>query len=272
MRDLRHAGVCVAVVASFAACETLLDIADDPMLIDSQRWSCIGSQAEPSAPTLERVAIQVRACNFISSNCSEVASGLTAKLCERADARCSKPIRAEIRDSSGTLEFEVETGGSAGAGFDGFLSVASDGDAYAPALLFFNPPIRAALEAPLVLPLVPASAVSTLVEAAGTREPDPDHGFLFVTAFDCAGKPAEHVTVAVDRPAGEASVIYLDHGVFDLVARETDASGVAEVSNVSPGSVHVTAYRAGATPEPIAEASVQVAAGTITYTSLVPVR
>jgi hypothetical protein len=264
----------MVVVASLAACETLLDIPDDPMLIGSQSWNCLASLQAPTAPKVDRVSVQVRACNFISSNCSTVVNGLTAKLCEKSDARCSTPIRADIRDSGGLLQFEVETAGSVGAGFDGYLAVSSEGDAYAPALLFFNPPIREALavevDMPLVLPLVPASAVSTLVQASGTRKPDLDHGFLFVTALDCTGKPAAHVTIAVDRPSDEASVIYVGQGVFDMAARETDASGLAEVSNVAPGSVRVTAQQAGAMPERIGEVSVHVVAGAISYTALVP--
>lgn len=240
------------------------------MLIGSQSWACLTSLQEPSPPKLDHVFVQVRACDFISSNCSMAASGLTAKLCERSDVRCSNPIRADIRDSGGTLDFEVDTGGAAGSGFDGFLAVSSQDDAFAPALLFFNPTIREALGRPIVLPLVPASAVSALVEASGTREPEPDHGFLFITALDCAGRPAKGVTVAVDRPADEVSVIYVDQGVFDRAARETDASGVAEVSNVSPGPVHVTAQRAGPTAERIGEMDLHVAARTISYTSLVP--
>ncbi len=271
MLDFKHAGFCLAVAATLAACDTLLDIADDPTLIASQPWSCLAAPREPTPPKLERVAVQVRACDFISSNCSTAASGLTAKLCEKGDVGCSQPIRADIRDSDGSLDFEVETGGAAGNGFDGFLAVSSQDETFAPAFLFFNPAIREASKRPLVLPLVPASAVaSTLVEAAGTRDPDPDRGFVFITALDCAGKPAESVTIEVDRPASEVSVIYFNQGVFDMAARETDGSGVAEVSNVSPGSVHVTAYRAGAMPEQIGDASLHVAAGTISYTSLVP--
>jgi hypothetical protein len=268
--ELTRTGFCFAVVASLAACETLLDIPDDPMLIGSQPWTCLGSLRESSPPKRDRVSVQVRACDFISSNCSKAANGLTAKLCAKSDVRCSSPIRADIRDSSGVLDFEVETGGTVGTGFDGFLAVSSQDDAYTSALLFFNPTIREALEEPMVLPLVPVSAVSTLVAASGSREPDPDHGFLFITALDCAGEPAESVAVAVDRPTDEVSVIYVDHGVFDRAARETDASGVAEVINVSPGSVHVTAHRAGAMPQRIGEVDVHVAARTISYASLVP--
>jgi hypothetical protein len=254
------------------ACEAFLDIPDDPQLVGAESWRCLGTQAVMQAPEVDRVAVQVRACNFVSSNCSSVASGLTAKLCEKQDLNCSKPIRSEIRDANGTLDFEVETGGSVGAGFDGYLAVSSGSMAFVPAMLFFNPSIRDTGPAPLVLPLFPASSLATILMAAGAKVPDPARGYVFVTARDCEDEAAEHVTVDVDRPATERAVLFVDHGVVSGVARSTDVSGLAVISDVAPGAVKVSGFTTGSMPVRIGEADALVASATITYTSLSPSR
>jgi hypothetical protein len=266
--DLRHTSVCAAVVVSLTACETLLDIPADPMLVTSQAWSCLTEMTAQQPGKGERANVTVRACNFVSSNCSTAATGLTAELCDKADASCANPIQSDLVDSNGTFEFEVET--AAGRGFEGYLAVKAADDGYVPARLFFNPVIRETPREPFVLPLIPSSALSSILEAAGTDEPDAARGFVFVTALDCAGKPASHVTMSIDRPAGEASVLYVDEGVLDAAASATDATGLAAMSNVSPGSVTLTAYKESAMGERIGEVSVQVAAKTITYSSLGP--
>jgi hypothetical protein len=267
---LRHTSFCAAVVVSLTACETLLDIPDDPMLVSSQAWGCLTEMTSQQAVKGDRARITIHACNFVSSNCSTAATGLTAELCAKSDSRCANPLQANITDTNGTFELEVET--AAGHGFDGFLAVSAADDGYVPARLFFNPPIRKSLRQPLVLPLIPASALSSILAAAGAGEPDPDRGLVFVTALDCAGKPAPSVTVSTGRTMGDASVLYVDEGVLNAAARDTDVSGLAAISDVTPGSVTVTAYTSSAMGERIGEVSVEVAAQTITYTSLGPWR
>jgi hypothetical protein len=247
--------------------------------------------------------VQVRACNFVSSNCSRVVTGLTAKLCDKRDVDCLTPIRAEIADENGAFDFDVETGGSSGTGFDGYLSVTAPAElctdnavfgaaapavcalapgcnpdmpdqkcrtpTFAPARLFFNPAIRGG-GPPIVLPLLPTSSVLSIVAAAGSARPDPKYGFLFVTSLNCDGMPAAHVTVAVDRPASEVSYLYIDHGVVGAAARETDVSGLAVISNVAPGPLKVTAHTAGEMPMQLDEVSVQISPFMFTYVALRP--
>jgi hypothetical protein len=240
------------------------------MLVESQTWGCLTEMTSQPPAKTARAQVTVRACNFVSSNCSAPAIGLTAALCDKADARCANPISTDITDANGTFEFEVDTSG--GHGFDGYLEVSALDESYVPARLSFNPAIRKTPRQPLVLPLVPASALSSILSAAGADEPDPDRGFVFVTALDCVGKPASRVSVSVDRPADDASVLYVDEGVLNAAARDTDVSGLAAISNVAPGSVTVMAYESSAMGERIGEVSVEVVAKTITYTSLGPSR
>lgn len=255
-----------------SACEAFLDIPADPQLVGSETWRCLGTQAVMQAPEVERAAVQVRACDFISSNCSSVATGLTAKLCEKPDLNCSKPIRSDIRDANGTLDFEVETGGSVGAGFDGYLAVSSTSMAFVPAMLFFNPSIRETGDAPIVLPLISTSSLANILTAAGTKAPDPARGYVFIAARDCKDEAAASVTVDVDRPPTDRAVLYIDHGIVSGAARQTDGSGLAVISNVAAGAVKLSGFTAGPMPVRIDEADALVASATITYTSLSPSR
>jgi hypothetical protein len=265
----------MVAIVGLTACEAFLDIPDDPQLIGTQPWRCVGTQPVTQAPEVERVPVQVRACNFVSSNCSGVATGLTAKLCDKRDLTCSNPIRSDIADTNGAFELEVETAGSAGGGFDGYLTVSStsaDMAEFVPAMLFFNPPIRDLAPAPIVLPLFPTSSLANILMAAGAKPQDPARGLLFIAAHDCESKMAAGVTVAVDPPASDLSVLYVDHGVVSGAARQTDATGLAAISNVAPGRVKVSGFTSAAMPLRIGEADVQVASSTITYTALAPQR
>jgi len=289
---------------SLTACGAILDIPDDPQLAGAASWSCLASGLSTSPPQVDRVSVQVRACNFVSTNCSSAVTGLTAKLCDKRDVDCSTPLRSNINDENGAFDFEVETGGRSGTGFDGYLSVTAPAEmcndsavfgaaapavcalapscnpdlpdqkcrtpTFAPARLFFNPAIRESGGGPIVLPLLPTSSVLSIVLAAGSTRPDPSYGFVFVTALSCEGKPAPHVAVSVDRPGSEVSYLYLDHGVVSAAARETDVSGLAVISNVAPGTLKVSAHTAGELPMRVDEVSVQISPFVVTYVSLRP--
>jgi hypothetical protein len=216
---------------------------------------------------------------------------------------CASPIRQGISDEGGILNLEVATGGVLGAGFDGYLKVDAPtetctntsvfGEAapalctlalgcdpdqlsskcqmptFAPAMLFFNPAVRASSTTPLVLPLLPTSAVLSILGAAGTEGLDPTTGFLFVTILDCDGTPAANATVSVDSPE-TVNKLYIDHGVISASAQKTDVSGLAGVSNVPPGFIKVSAFSSDALPVRLGEVGVQIAPFTITYATIMP--
>ena len=138
---------------------------------------------------------------------------------------------------------------------------------YAPALLFFNPPITADVPAPIPLQLLPSQALPRVVEAAGA-ELDPATGNLFITALDCDGHPAAGVTYGIAQDQDRVTALYVDNGVVSDTVFQTDESGIGGFVGVPPGFAEVTGYAPDGTP--IGKIGVQSAPFTLTYSTLVP--
>jgi hypothetical protein len=303
---LRHTiwswGLGVAGALLAYGCADLLDLPDAPAVIAKDPWRCeatAGAAAPP--PRMERARVQVHACDFISTNCSQAVRGLTAKLCDKRDIHCATPIQTGIQDVDGDLSFEVATGGPLGSGFDGYLVVTPPAvlctdtsvlggaslcvvapqcdpsapdmrclvPTYGPALLFFNPPIMADVPQPIVLPLVPTLAGASLLMAAGERAVTVEVGSVFARGLDCRAKPAPGLSfVAVPQMM---SVLYQNNGVFSTNAKTTDASGIAGLIGVPSGIVNVSAYDGDpANGRKVADFGAQVWSGFVTYVTLLP--
>jgi hypothetical protein len=292
---------------ALGGCAELLDIPEDPVLTGP--FSCLGSPIERAPDHEARTArVQIQACNFVSTNCMEPVTGLTAKLCSKKDVNCARPIQADIHDVDGLLSFDVETGGVLGAGFDGYLSISStvarcndqkvfgpdaralcdvapgcaseggpatcDVPTFAPAMLFFNPPVRADSVTPMTLPLVPTPAVKSITEAAKGRF-DPRTGNVFVTVLDCARTPAAGVRLQMTDERENISVVYIADGVISASATETDRSGLGGFMNVPAGFANISGViRVDADSERvgmrIGNVGLQVAPFTISYATVMP--
>lgn len=315
MRAMHHALVPAALLIPLAAsgCAGLLDIPDDPELVDSDLaaaqgpWYCVDSpeQAqEREAPTDGMATVRVQACNFISSNCSQSVQNVTATLCNKRDITCANPIATGIKGEDGLLTFEVPTGGRLGDGFEGYLSVQSPAAScadekvfgaagpalcallpgcdegapdeacllpeFAPALLFFNPPIVADQEQAVPLPLVPVASFGPILDAVGASSFDPSTGSLFITALDCDGLPAAGVRYTLDKNQGAVSELYVDNGNISSGASATDGSGLGGFVGVPAGFMTVTGLANG--DDVVGEIGVYVAPFSVTYSTLIPGR
>lgn len=290
--------MCLAPVS----CSEVLDIPNDPKLVQTGPWRCLGQSSTPAtaiSPTSAQASVRVQACNFIT-DCTTNASGLTARLCDKRDVGCNNPRQSGITDTDGELRFQVPT---AGGGFDGYLlvtsQVASCTDAqafgavagktlcdlvaptcdisapdmrcylpvYAPAMLFFNPPIVADVDTPLPLQLFPTSGLPTVIGAAGIQV-DPTAGNLFIQALDCDGKPASGVTYQISQFQSQVSPLYVDNGIVSESVTHTDSTGVGGFVRVPPGFVSVTGYNSDSVA--IGEIGVQAAPSVLTYSPLLP--
>lgn len=283
------------------ACSEVLDIPNDPKLVQTGPWRCLGQSSPATAvsPPSAQASVRVQACNFIS-DCTTNATGLTARLCDKRDVGCNNPRLSGITDTNGELRFQVPT---AGGGFDGYLLVTSqvasctDTQAfgavagktlcdlvsptcdisapdmrcylpvYAPAMLFFNPPIVADVDTPLPLQLFPTSGLPTVIGAAGIQV-DPTAGNLFIQALDCDGKPASGVTYQIAQYQSQVSSLYVDNGIVSESVTHTDATGVGGFVRVPPGFVSVTGYNSDSVA--IGEIGVQAAPSVLTYSPLLP--
>jgi hypothetical protein len=287
------------------ACADLLDIAENPVLVPPDPFTCTKDDARPPPPPMpDKAVVRVHACDFISSNCSTPVKGLTAKLCEKKDFPCENPKLADLKDTDGDLTFEVPTGGSLGAGFDGYLSVngpvelctnkmsvtgadacalvpkcdaakkaAKDNDCliptYIPALLFFNPPITADSVAPMVLPLIPSIAGMNLLAGGGGPTVETSQGVVFATGLDCTGRPAAGLTFN-SSPASK-SIVYVDNGLISFSTTETDGTGVSGLLGIPFGFAWVSVRSNGPMgPTELAKIGVQILPSTVSYVALAP--
>jgi hypothetical protein len=289
-----------------AACANVLELADNPQLVETGPWRCVKAPVEPEPPAKDKAIVRVHVCNFVSSNCSEPVTGLTASLCNKRDVNCANPIRKDIEQVAGDFSFAVPTGGDLGVGFDGYLQIRSStafctdesvfgpGAAmlcgltagcdpakpddrcrlptYSPSMLFFNPPVRADLAEPLLLPLIPTSAALSLTQAAG-GDVDPTTGNVFITARDCDDKPAAGARFGMtSRNDDHVTILYVSDGVISNSAVETDESGIGGLLGVPAGFSSIAGF-AGVDDSPQAkfgEIGVQVAPFSITYATLAP--
>lgn len=296
--------VAITLALATTGCVELLDLPEDARVAPSGPWRCqeepfdsvLGARAAQSDPT---AIVRVRACDFVTG-CARAVTGLAASLCNKRDVGCTNPILDGLRDVDGVLTVPVPVSGS---GFDGYLKVdaplalctddsAFPGTAgalcqlapgcdttlpddrcrvptYAPALLFFNPPITGDLEAALPLQLLPSADLPAVVQAAGA-ELDPSTGNLFITALDCDGEPAAGVTYAIAEHRDEVTALYVDSGVVSNTVLETDESGIGGFVGVPPGFVEITGFAPDLTP--IGEIGLQSAPFTLTYSFMTPTR
>jgi hypothetical protein len=289
-----------------AACANVLELAENPQLVDTSPWRCVKKPLVPEPPSNDKAVVRVHVCNFVSSNCGEAVTGLTASLCNKRDVNCASPIRSDIQQAAGDFSFTVPTGGDLGVGFDGYLQISSATalctdesvfgpgaqmlcgltagcdpakpddrcrlPTYSPSLLFFNPPVRADLAQPLVLPLIPTSAALSLTQAAG-GDVDPTTGNVFITARDCDDKPAAGARFGMTSHNDDhVTILYVRDGVISSSAVATDESGIGGLLGVPAGFSSIAGFAGvdGSPDTKFGEIGVQVAPFTITYATLAP--
>jgi hypothetical protein len=299
----------LAQLLGVVACANVIGITDNPRLEEGPTgpWRCLTTPDEPPPPAADHATVRVLACNFVSTNCGEVVSDLTAKLCDKLDVGCMNPILSDIPNHEGEFVFEVATGGALGTGFDGYLQITSssapctdeasfgaagpalcatapgcappapdescDIPLYMTSLLFFNPPIRADIETARVLPLVPTSSLFPLAEAAGTSL-SLSGGSAFIAAVDCDGRPASGVQLSTEQAV--AAVMYLEGGVISTSAQETGESGLVGLVGMPAGFASV--YGTIADPNDarerveIGDVGLRIAPFTMSYARLAPTR
>jgi hypothetical protein len=286
-----------------SACADILDVPDQPVLVASQSAACVDAPAA-LRPARETAYVRLRTCNFVSTNCVEPVTGLSAKLCNKLDVECSEPVQDPLPEVGGELSFQAPTGGVLGLGFDGYIRLksarapctdaaifgpaatvacslsptcdpAKGGDScrvpvFADSMVFFNPPIANDVPRPVQIPMIPTAATFSLLMAADARTADASTGFVFVNVLDCAGNPASGATVELTPPPNPLpAMLYLVDGVVSAGATATDASGVAGLLGVQAGFRRIVATRMGDSGLETGTVGVQVGPVQVTYVSVV---
>ena len=296
---------------SLSGCKQILDIPEDPQLVapevDEGPWACLDRPRAKITSTTDAALVRIQACNYVSPKCSEPVTDFTAELCGKLDLNCTNPLQGPIREHAGAMEFPVPTGGTLGVGFDGYLrftppkASCTDKDAFGdvgpllcaflgsecdpstpddpdclfptfvPSLLFFNPAVKADVDKPIPVPLVPTREAQTLIAAAGGNF-NPTTGIVFSTSLDCNGDPAPNIALTIDKHQDVVTELYSQNGVISNTAKVTDESGLAGYIGVPPGFVVVNGFLGDDGPgaKKIGEAGVNIEAFTISYTNLSP--
>jgi len=301
---LRRCDWLGAVVLSPVAlgCAAIVDFPDAPELVTQAELSpepargCLPDPSRPATASAETARVRVQACDALRG-CSTPLPGLTARLCGKLDVDCVSPFQTGISAPDGMFEFDVPT---TGTGFAGYLAVSSAtepcnsalfGEAspllcslvplcnpeapdeaclvplYAPAMLFFNPPITSDVTQPFVLSLLSSAVMPGIVRAAGS-DYDPTTGNLLVVARGCDGTPA--AGIRYDLGEEQSQLLYMDSGVLSRARDATDDTGMGAFTGVRPGFASVAAYDGAG--ERVGAIGVQVAPGTITYATLLAAR
>jgi hypothetical protein len=219
-------------------------------------WACLGGVQWPAPPT-QLVALSLPLVDLVTG---DALPGVTARACPKLDTVCDHPLTPDsVSGLDGIVALTVE------AGFDGYVELR--GAETQPALFFLYPPVIADLDAP-ALPLFRVADFQNVAEATGNPLLS-DHGHVFLGARDCLGAPAAEVSFGGSGLGPNASLFYLIDGLPASDAPTTDSSGRAGLVNVAPGTVVIGGTRVQ-TSQRVGEVSVQVRAGEISYSSLVP--
>jgi len=255
--------VCESRVCVSKPVDAGSDAAADADAAVDPNWGCLGTVVFPPAAK-PKVKISIPFYELISK---QPATNFLVRPCARLDVSCANPLSAPVApDAKGVVTLDVD------ANFDGYAEIIPtfpDGGPpnYVPALAFFSPPpSNDTLYAALLL-LTPASLTS-LAATAGNAI-DPKLGAVFFVAQNCAGKPADGVSVVTDRTEATTKGFYLIKGLPSETASATDAAGYGGFINLPTGYVRVnaTVHDTGKT---IGGTSVLVRPSTITYVYLVP--
>lgn len=265
---------------------------------------CAASLVHPPAPKSDRAHVTVHACSFTSGGgCPEAVTGLTATLCNTLDVECNMPVLQNLHDTNGDFEFDVPTGGPSGKGFDGFLRIASmtglctDASVFGPAapkicgiapqcdpnqpdekcrlpqyvnaLLFFNPPVTADVQRPILVPLILNAVSAQLLAASGTKMTETGQGFVFATVLDCQGEPASEAMLdLMPMPTVPPNKLYLTGGVISG-ATMTDETGIGGLIGVPQGFKTIIATRTGKNGPEKGTAGIKVEPQTGSYVSVI---
>jgi hypothetical protein len=279
--DLRHAALRFLVGAlalAPAACSVLVESDREQCATDSDcrargpafagsvclaslcqadpAWSCLGSVTWPATEP-HQVTVTMTVRDLVTEMGTP---DVAARLCRKLDLTCEDPVARDLHsDGNGEIVTEVE------AGFDGYVELTAPG--YMTGLYFFYPPVVGDRRLTM-LPLIRPDVLGQFALVSG-RQVMPNRGHVLLAAYDCLGQTAAGVRLNTDQADEETTGFYVVRKFPSTTAQATDGSGQAGFINLPPGTVALSGAL-GANDQQIANLSVLVRPGQITFTSLVP--
>ena len=227
------------------------------------KWGCLGSVKPPTFPN-PKVNVSVPLVDLLTK---KPVTAIDARPCGKTDVACTNPLGATVQpNASGILSFVLD------AGFDGYIELKStniDGGlpAYLPSLVFFNPPLSIDTIY-IAIPLISPAALTGLAAQFGNAI-DPMLGAPFAEVVDCQGKPADGVSVSMDKADASTRTFYFVNGLPTESTTATDSTGYSGFIN-APTGVRTITGTVQATNKRVGTISVLVRPSTLTYTVLSP--
>lgn len=199
-----------------------------------------------------------------SQDLKRTLSGVVVKVCPEGDPQCKAPTSMGVTDQKGHIRLDLPTGFN--RAFTGFIEL-QGGEVY-PQLLKFSYLVGG-----------PSMQVMTLINKATFDlfddllgfEADPSRGILQARMYGCSGMTTRGVKFATTGTDALTKSCYMDNGLPNFAATETDALGSGITFNVPIGIGYqtVTATRAS-DGEVIARVNAPVRSGFITVVIMEP--
>jgi hypothetical protein len=226
-------------------------------------WSCLDRVEWPeSESTTATVGV-----TFMDLVNFRAVAGVRARFCGKFDPTCTEGVIAGteglVSDDNGIVQAELPVP------FDGFVMFEGPfGESpKVPGSYFFYPPVTRSRVVPPI-PLMAQEVLDVLAEQAG-QPVDPGDGHVMLAAYNCASQVTAGVRLSSDRFDVDTRAFYVVQRVPTTTALETDESGWGGLINVPPGATQVSGTLSRGSRH-IGTASLNVTAGRVTYTALVP--
>ena len=195
------------------------------------RWACVD---DPPIVEDPQAAIEAPFA-LLNVATMQVEPGVHVSLCGTLDLACRNPLAVFDSDEAGNALVQLPEG------FTGYLVLESD--AIMPQVFFPDLPIVEG-EALGMAFVNPAGALGDLATILGEPE-EPGRGLAVVMVNDCLLQPAMGTTVEFSGDTAGTLPYYALDGIPSPDATVVDATGVAGLFNVPPGTLGVT-VKAGA--------------------------
>lgn len=209
------------------------DAAPDP-------WACLGG-ARPPPPLPDAGAAMLNLMYTVRDfQTGNPMTGVTVKVCARADLTCATPQSMGTTDATGRVAL---TATFSGAGFDGYFELTGGmgNNEVVPTRTFPSPPLAGGTVV-FVNNAIPRLTFELLGGLLMARL-DATTGGITGLANDCNNAPTAGVSVSVSPAATGARQFYIAGMLPSTSATQTDRSGLFGYVNVPPGDYTLTGTR-----------------------------
>lgn len=232
---------------------------DAPVLTSqdsASQFTCVGHVTWPApAAATETLTLHVLDLQGMAP-----LPGVTARACGHGDVPCDHPFSSGTTDALGVVPLTFPTGTT---GFDGYFELT--GGSVMPTRVFAVPP--EVVSAAMTTVLAVTQQEFNLLAAIARVTPDPARGHLATVLEDCDEHAAAGLALTVAPSPPDATPFYIAGVVPNTHADHTDATGIAGVLSLPPGTYALTSAVAGVH---VGAASVNVRAGFLTQFGLPP--